>query len=99
MAPYLSVLLRDSYAAVRFIAFRSLRRVPGYLTLSYDFTGGNEHVSFVADQVRRFWASRREAIDPERASAVLTDEHRNIDADQFDKLLQQRDQRPIDLFE
>ncbi|MEO2015555.1 MAG: cytochrome c3 family protein, partial [Fuerstiella sp.] len=99
MAPYLAQLLQDSYAAVRFIAFRSLRRVPGYLTVPYDFIGGDEHWTAVADQVQGYWQSRREPIAPEKAAAVLMDPQRRIAQEQFDKLLQQRDQRPIDLFE
>jgi len=91
MAPYLAQLLQDSYAA--------LRRVPGYLTVPYDFIGGDEHWTAVADQVQGYWQSRREPIAPEKAAAVLMDPQRRIAQEQFDKLLQQRDQRPIDLFE
>ena len=37
MAPYLAQLLDDPYQAVRLIAYRSLRSLPGYETFEYDF--------------------------------------------------------------
>jgi hypothetical protein len=40
MPPYLAELLDDPYDAVRFIASRSLRTLPGYADLQYDFVAG-----------------------------------------------------------
>ena len=37
MAPYLAQLLEDPYDAVRFIAYRSLRRLPGFSDFRYDY--------------------------------------------------------------
>lgn len=42
MPPYLSLLLNDSYPAVRFIAGRSLRSLPGYAAFSYDTNAASE---------------------------------------------------------
>ena len=40
MAPYLAQLLDDPYDAVRFIAGRSLRTLPGFEAFEYDFVAG-----------------------------------------------------------
>ncbi|HJZ88447.1 MAG TPA: multiheme c-type cytochrome [Polyangia bacterium] len=38
-APLLAQRLDDPYAAVRYLAYRSLRRLPGFAAFSYDFVG------------------------------------------------------------
>src|SRR5262249_60479061 len=39
MAPYVSLLLNDSYDAVRYIAARSLKTLPGFENFAFDFVG------------------------------------------------------------
>ena len=51
MAPYLIEVLDDDYAAVRYSAIRSLRSIPGFSDLGYDYVGGEE----------ARWAAQREA--------------------------------------
>lgn len=42
MAAYLAELLTDSYDVVRFIGYRSLRKLPDYASFDYDFVGSEE---------------------------------------------------------
>ena len=42
MAPSLSVLMNDPYEAVRFIAHRSLRSLPGFADFAFAFTGRSQ---------------------------------------------------------
>jgi hypothetical protein len=39
IAPFLAQLLDDPYSAVRFVAYRALRALPGFGDLQYDFVG------------------------------------------------------------
>lgn len=43
-APFLAPLLNDSYAAVRYIAARSLKTLPGFADLKYDFVHGDTNI-------------------------------------------------------
>ena len=51
MAPFLVELLDDDYSAIRYTAIRSLRTIPGFADLAYDYVGSDESR----------WASQREA--------------------------------------
>ncbi len=42
MAPFLIELLNDEYAAVRYIAYRSLRQIKGFAGFQYDYLGSEE---------------------------------------------------------
>ena len=42
MAPFLVELLDDNYSAVRHTAIRSLRTLPGFADLAYDYVGSEE---------------------------------------------------------
>jgi len=50
-APYLAALLDDPYAAVRFVAARSLRRYKGFSDFDYDFLAAPERRRSIRDAV------------------------------------------------
>src|SRR5262249_16012960 len=62
MVPFLAGLLDDPYPVVRFNAGRSLRSLPEFADLQYDFVGAPESRRDVAAQVARRWrpADRRD---------------------------------------
>src|SRR5205814_10384009 len=51
LTPYLATLLEDPYAAVRYIAQRSLRASPQFSELHYDFVGPAEQQRSVRRQL------------------------------------------------
>ena len=99
LAPFLAELLNDPYPAVRFVAYRSLRRLPSYDDIPYDFVG-------TADQRTR---SRRDVLDrwlrvdadrtDRTGPAVLIDADGGLDEAAVERLLRQRDDRPVYLAE
>jgi len=99
MVPYLSQLMNDPYDAVRYIAYRSLRRLPGYDGLKYDFLGGVQHYSAVTQQVAEPWSRQPKNMNPQRRESVLMDARGRLMRDTARRLLQQRDDRPINLAE
>lgn len=93
MAPYLAQLLTDPYPPVRYIAFRSLRQLPGYSALPFDFVAPRAELE----------AAQRRALELFRSSAALRPEllgnAAGLDREAFGRLLMQRDDRPMNLKE
>ena len=93
-APYLAQLLEDRYDAVRFIAERSLRRLPGFQELQYDFVGRPEQRRRPpAGAVDLGWRT----ISQERpfAAPVLIDRQGRVQQTPFQRLWKLRDDRPM----
>ena len=98
MAPYLAELLNDPYEAVRYIAYRSLRTVPGYSGLKYDYVADREARVAAALPVLRSWqqsALPRARRDP----ALLVDTDGQLMTERMMGILRQRDNRPLFLRE
>ena len=95
IAPYLVQLLDDPYDAVRFIAERSLRAMPGFEHLDYDFLDTQPGRTRARDQALETW--RR--TDRERRPTVLLDSDGRLDVDVYSRLLSQRNDRPVRLKE
>ena len=94
-APYLAQLLEDRYDAVRFIAGRSLRRLPGFHEFEYDFVGPPEQRAAAHQRALRTWA--RAQISQERpfAAPVLIDRQGRVQQTPFQRLWKLRDDRPM----
>ncbi|MCZ6598284.1 MAG: C cytochrome precursor, partial [Planctomycetota bacterium] len=87
MVPFLGVLMADPYDAVRFIAQRSLRSYPGFREFEQDANmvpGREEQIELM----KRFIVSLRGRTPEPLLDKVI-----------FDRLLGERDQRPVILFE
>ena len=98
MVPHLGEALGDRYDAVRFIAARSLRSLPGFTDLAYDFIGPEEERTTTAVQVLRAWRANpasRQRRDP----ALLVDAAGELRVDAMRRLFDQRDRRPLFLRE
>ena len=98
MVPYLGELLGDPYDAVRFIAARSLRTIPGFETLNYDFTGDRDDRIEAAVGALRAWRNStlpRARRDPE----LLFGLDGALDTAAMRRLFDQRDTRPLFLRE
>ena len=98
MVPYLAELLGDPYDAVRFVAARALRTLPGYERLDYDFTGDRDaRVAAALDALGRWRASAaaRARRDPE----LLFGPDGALDTAAMRRLFDRRDTRPLFLRE
>ena len=98
VAPSLSVLMNDPYEAVRLIAHRSLRSLPGFEAFAYDFTGTAKERSAGVLKVMEVWRRSGALGEARQAPALLLDADGAMKAD-VSRLLQQRDHRRIDLRE
>jgi hypothetical protein len=93
MEPFLGVLLDDPYDAVRAIALRSLRTLPGRSDFAFDSVPGPDTRAAIAPQLARAQAGGAPSpAVPLRADGSTRD-------DVITRLLGARDHRPIDLLE
>ena len=98
MLPHLAELLNDPYEAVRFIAYRSLRSLPGYTDFEYDYLADREQRVATLLPALQFWRNStvsRRRRDPE----LLVDTDGLVLVDAFRRILNQRDNRPLFLRE
>lgn len=92
-APVLAHLLRDPYDAVRQIAARSLRTLPGLEEVELDPLAPSAAREGMIERVRAAW--RAQAPDPAR----LVDARGEPDDEALARLAAERDDRPVDLKE
>jgi predicted CXXCH cytochrome family protein len=99
IAPHVAQLLDDPYSAVRFVGERSLRTLPGFEHIPYDFIGRTSDRTQTREQVRMLW-QRGGGTEPGRElkSLILEDVNR-LDQDVVDRLLSTRDLRPVKVSE
>ncbi len=94
MAPYLGELLDDPYAVVRAVAWKSLKKLPNFDDLPFDWVPEPSGRSLMAPQVRARWeklfpASERQAIEP-----LLIGPEGTLQLEKLRHLLQGRNRRP-----
>ena len=97
MAPYLGQLLDDPYDAVRFIAARSLRQLPGFESFSYDFVGSTDQRRQAALDATEIWNDQTDRSSAGRA--VLIEHDGRLNRRRFESLLRLRNDRPVGLRE
>ncbi len=99
MAPYLAHLLEDPYATVRYIAARSLRTLPGYAAIDYDFIAPPEARSRARKRVLDVWIDLPADGVDRRGESVLIDASGEPMHGVLARLATQRDDRPLMLNE
>jgi predicted CXXCH cytochrome family protein len=98
MAPYLAVLLDDPYSVVRYLAYHSIRTLPGFEDFEYDFVARPERRGSVREAVLERWRRSMggaETFSPE----TLIGQDGTLAIDRIRALLMERDNRPMDLKE
>ena len=98
LPPYLSELLVDPYPAVRLIAERSLRTLPGYETFRHRLDSTSDLAGRAKTAALAVWTEGTGAkarVRPE----VLIQSGGVLDKDVFDKLLKRRNNKKIRLVE
>jgi hypothetical protein len=98
-APYLANLLSDPYDAVRYIAQRSLRRLPGYESFVYDFTAPQAQLHEASERALQIWTDRRIESGLSGYEDALINSDGSLQTETINRLLLQRDNSPIVLNE
>lgn len=98
MAPTLIHLLDDPYEAVRIIALRSLRRLPGFADFAFDELAPEAQRRVGQNAARALWDGARHATPSQPASVLLRPDG-TVDQAVFDRLARLRNERPVNLLE
>jgi hypothetical protein len=99
LPPFLGQALLDPYDAVRFIAWRSLRTQSGYDELSFDYVAPIEDRFAIAQDIRKRWqSSHSQLTDATKPTLLITGPGRVNNAE-FRRLIDRRDNSPINLAE
>lgn len=94
---YLVDLMFDDYAAIRYIAYRSLKRIQGFEAIQYDHLHPEAERERIMDEVLAIWNEKTQARPTNRQ--LLYDASGQIMYPTFQSLRLLRDNRPIRLTE
>lgn len=99
LAPLLVQTLTDPYAVVRYISARSLRALAGFREFPFDFIGPPEQRGRAAAEALRLWSETRQRGTAARNPRILLGADGSLDIETVQRLLRQRDDRPMLLAE
>lgn len=101
MPPYLAQLLVDPYEAVRIIAQRSLRKMPGYEGMSHDLIGTKEQREAAKVEALEIWQKQGAGskVANDRRTRVLVDKDGQVIKGAFERLLKLRNDKLVRLHE
>ncbi|MCA9216267.1 MAG: hypothetical protein KDB27_24530 [Planctomycetales bacterium] len=94
MPPYLAVLMADSYDAVRYVAYHSLLKNSKYDSFQYDFVSSQDRQMAVS-RVSKIWANSKDRSLWITGPHLLIRDDGSLMKNDFSRLLQQRDNRPV----
>jgi hypothetical protein len=97
--PFLSGLLDDPYDAVRIIAYRSLRTLPGLGGAAYDFMAPSTQRLTAIGSLLDVWQRTRSASGIRTDGALLFNADGSLKTDVLTRLVRQRDNRRVSLRE
>jgi formate-dependent nitrite reductase cytochrome c552 subunit len=95
MAPYVALLLNDSYDAVRYIAARSLKTLPGYETFAFDFVAPETERAVNQRRALGLWRDMRARQGRPAEPTLLFNADGTFIADRIDRLSKQRNNRRV----
>ena len=97
-APFLAQVLKDPYALVRYVAGKSLQRLPAFKDFEYDFIGSADARKEATQRALRRW-TRDGTLDASHESPLLIDSSGQLRQTEIDRLLGQREDRAVRIME
>lgn len=95
--PFLSQLLSDDYLAVRFIARRAMKALPGFADFEFDALAPESTRALAIEQIQKRWQERFLSDQPNRPHLLI--QNNQVQVDVATRLLSERDHTPIELAE
>ena len=100
LAPFLAQLLEDPYAAVRYIAWRSLKQLaPEYQGLNYDYVGPAPDRAGAKQRAVEIWKNSQANTLDRTGPGVLIEKDKTLKQGLIEILLKGRNDRSMDLQE
>ncbi|MBI2516227.1 MAG: C cytochrome precursor [Opitutae bacterium] len=97
--PYLFTGMSDPYAAVRFVAWRSLKTLPGFADFKFTYTADEQVLAAAVDAGYQQWRGTVRSPTAVFPGATLLQADGRFRMDVFRRLLGQRNQRQVFLAE
>ena len=97
--PYLIYSMTDSYAAIRFDAWKSLQTLPGFNDFPFTYTANERALNESASDAYAKWLQRVRDLSPPFPSESVLENDGRFRTDVFQKLRSERDEKPIVLAE
>ena len=94
-AAFLAFTLDDPYSAVRMLSSQSLKSLPGFADLKYDFLADAEERRKSKERVLADWRKSTQGRDHPSAQAILLDAAGNLKQARVKQLLDNRDDRAV----
>jgi len=98
-APLLAHLLADPYGVVRYVAEHSLRKLPGFADFHYDFLASQDELQRQVRRATNHWRQHRPQPTDRTGEHVCIDEHGKVLETKVERLLRQRNNRPVTIQE
>jgi predicted CXXCH cytochrome family protein len=99
LAPFVAPLLSDPYGVVRYVAEHSLRTLPGFENLKFDFLAPDAELAAAADQATAHWQAQRAGPPSRVGPEVLIAPDGKPSQAAIRWLLEHRDNRPVNIKE
>ena len=93
-AAYLAQLLDDPYSVVRYVRYRSLKKLPGFQDFAYDFVAARLRRSQGKQEASDLWLSLPKPQGKPRPS-ILMGEDGKLDTQAMEAMLKNRDNRRV----
>jgi len=97
--PYLIYGMTDSYAAVRFDAWKSLQTLPGFSDFSFTYTAADDTLREEATRAYEKWLRQVRDVNAVYRPETAIDADGRFQQDVFQRLRSERDNKPIFLAE
>jgi len=95
----LATLLNDPYSAIRFVASRSLRSLPGFEEFAFDFLASPRACDGAVSRAIETWRSTRSDQTQVEERSVLLDQAGNVKQEEIDRLRNGRNNQPVSIAE
>ena len=89
----------DPYSVVRYVSYRSLKKLPGYQEFSYDFTAPKGTQRQAKNQALELWKSQAHVPFGDSAPALLLDAQGELNATAAEELYRKRNNRRVKILE
>lgn len=99
LAPHLAQLLNDPYSAVRYVAANSLRKLPGFQNFNYDFLASPESRERAVVEALQRWKDMGSSVQTSDHAHILYDKDGQPELSRIRELIEQRDDRPLEISE
>lgn len=98
LAPFAGQLLQDPYGVVRYVAARSLRSIPGYANIPFDFLAPEKELKQATETVVQRWTERGGAGTRPNSNLLIGNDGKLIPG-RIRDLLDKRDDRSVTIKE